>query len=232
MISIRQVREPGDAAIASFAALQREVYFDSDLLLPGELIPRLLGGDGGRHNLLLVAEEDGVVVAGTFFHYLAAPNCGFSSFLGVRAVARGRGVARRLHEARFAALDAAAGREVAGVFIDVTAPERVAPEAVEAERRFGFDPLHRRRVFQSLGFRRVDVRYEQPVGGPGGGPLTVLDLLFCPRDPATLAIPTALVLETMRAYWSPWLGERRTGRALAELAARAAGPTLALHDAS
>lgn len=231
MISIRQVCDPGDPAIAAFAGLQREVYFESEQLLPGELIPQLLGGGRARRNMLLVAEEDGALLGGTFFHYLGEGQGGFSSFLGVRAAARGRGVARALHEARFAALDAVTGRPVPGVFIDVAAPERVEPAAIAAERRFGFEPAHRRRVFQSLGFRRVDVRYEQPVGGPGGGPITVLDLLFCPRDLTAREVPTALVLATMAAYWRPWLGERRSARAVAELAARAGGPTLALRDA-
>jgi GNAT superfamily N-acetyltransferase len=233
VLRIRQVRSTADPAIAEFGRLQRDVYFDAQHLIPGEFIPRLLEARGGaRHDFLLVAEEEGVLLGGTLFHYLAAAHSGFSSFMGVAAAARGRGIARQLHAARFEVLDAAAERPVPGIFIDVTAPERVASEKIEAERRFGYEPSDRRKVFQALGFRKVDVRYEQPVGGPGGGPLTTLDLLFCPRDAETARIPTSLVLETMRAYWTPWLGSERAEREVAKLRSRAGGESLALVPAN
>jgi hypothetical protein len=79
-------------------------------------------------------------------------------------------------------------------------------------------------VFEHLGFGQVDIRYEQPLGGPGGGPVTILDLLFCPRD-ATDSIPTALVVATMRAYWGGWLGDARAAGYATELEARASGAT-------
>lgn len=229
VLRVRQVQSGTDPAIAAFGRLQREVYFDAQQLIPGEFIPRLLEARGGpRRNFLLVAEEDGAVLGGALFHYLAEAHSGFSSFMGVSGGARGRGIARKLHEARFDVLDAAASRPVPGVFIDVVAPERVAPKHLDAERRFGYEPSHRRKVFQALGFRKVDIRYEQPVGGPGGGPLTTMDLLFCPRAPQTEQIPTRLVLETMRAYWKPWLGAERAEREVAKLRARAGGETLVL----
>jgi len=97
----------------------------------------------------------------------------------------------------------------------------MSPEELERERRAGSDPWDRRRAFAQLGFGQVDIRYEQPVGGPNGGPVTVLDLLYCPRDPAE-SVPTATVVATMLAYWSPWLGKtaRRHAR---ELESRAHG---------
>ncbi|MGI8748602.1 MAG: GNAT family N-acetyltransferase, partial [Deinococcus sp.] len=49
-----------------------------------------------------------------------------------------------------------------------------------------------------------------------------LDLLaFVPGQPGR--VETVLVLATMRAYWSPWLGAAGTGRALRELEGRAGG---------
>ena len=83
----------------------------------------------------------------------------------------------------------------------------------------GTDPLP---PFQALGFRQVDLRYEQPVGGPNGGPVTILDLLFCPHDPVD-TVPTALVVATMQAYWTPWFGATGAKRAARELEARAHG---------
>jgi GNAT superfamily N-acetyltransferase len=231
--------------------LQRQVYFEADLLIPPTVIRAMLGlPEGGRGNFLVVAEEEGAVVGGTFFHYLRKPNTGFSSFMGVALSARGRGIARRLHQKRFAVLDAAAGGRVEGVFIDVVAPERLTPEELEAERRVGSDPVGRRRAFAALGFRRVDIGYEQPVGGPNGGPVTNLDLLYCPHERAGTVservletegaslqeaaeiglrpIRLSLVLETLRAYWSPWLGPGRAGREVEKLRQRAGGPELQL----
>lgn len=40
-----------------------------------------------------------------------------------------------------------------------------------------------------------------------------MDLLFCPPAP-TDSIPIELVVNTMRAYWKPWLNERIAERAV------------------
>jgi hypothetical protein len=238
-IRIREVTDPADPAIEGFGRMQTAAYFAPETLISAAYIPRLLGGESGpRRNFLLVAEQDGQVVGGTLFHYLAQAGAGFSSFLGVDSQQRRKGVARRLHEQRFACLDRAAtapedddgddkARPVPGVFIDVVNPTRLPPQDLERERRLGDDPWTRRKAFSRLGFRQVDIRYEQPVGGPNGGPVTMLDLLFCPRPPAD-SVPTRLVVNTMLAYWTPWLGgsARRHAR---ELEARAHGaPTLSL----
>ena len=222
-IRIREVTRGDDPAIEAFGALQNRAYFEPDMLIPPEYLGRMLAwSDSGRRNLMLVAERAGEVVVGTVFHSLGSAGTGFSSFMATAPEVRGQGVARLLHEARFAALDRAAGHQVPGVFIDVVAPQRLSPEELEAERAVGSDPTRRRQVFGRLGFRRVDVRYEQPVGGPGGGPVTNMDLLYCPREPMH-TVPLRLVLDTMRAYWMGWLGEKRTERAVRELEERAGG---------
>ncbi|MER3462783.1 MAG: hypothetical protein C4342_07345 [Armatimonadota bacterium] len=153
--------------MGAFGKLQRQVYFGSEMLIPPTVIRALLGVPmSGRSNFLVVAEQDGTVVGGTFFRYLKKPNTGFSSFMGIAHAVRGKGIARQLHEARFAVLDEAAGGRVEGIFIDVVAPERLSAEELRGERSVGSDPVQRRQAFAALGFRRVDLRYEQPVGGP------------------------------------------------------------------
>jgi GNAT superfamily N-acetyltransferase len=218
-VALRLVESPDDPAIAAFGRLQTRVYYDSGALIPGKYIPQMLASRSSRRtNLLLVAEQAGQVVGGTFFHHLADAGSAFSSFMGIVPEARGRGLARRLHEARFAALDAVSGgNPVVGVFIDVVAPERLPRAELDSERRFGFDPQKRRPAFRALGFCTVAIPYRQPVGGPGGGPLETLDLLFCPRGAAVTEIPRALVLSTLRAYWQPWLGAERARRELLRL---------------
>jgi GNAT superfamily N-acetyltransferase len=221
---VREVTDPRDPAIAGFGRMQVSAYFAPETLIPAHYIGRILGDDqpGARHNFLVVAELNDDVVGGTLFHWLADAGTGFSSFLGVQRELRGQGIARRLHTRRFEILDAAAGGQVPGVFIDVVNPTRMPPSELERERQAGSDPWQRRSVFAHLGFRQVDIRYEQPVGGPDGGPVTILDLLYCPHVPAD-QIQTALVTATMQAYWSSWLGKAAARRYAAELASRAHG---------
>jgi GNAT superfamily N-acetyltransferase len=217
---IREVDDPTDSAIEGFGRMQQAAYFAPETLIPARYIPQLLANP--RRNFLIVAELDGRVVAGTLFHWLADAGSGFSSFLGVERALRGQGIARKLHEKRFGVLDRAAGGRATGVFIDVVSPIRMPPEELERERKVGSDPFDRRRAFGHLGFRQVDIRYEQPVGGPNGGPVTILDLLYCPREPAD-TVSTALVVATLRAYWTPWFGKIEARRHARELESRAHG---------
>ncbi|GAC1316370.1 MAG: GNAT family N-acetyltransferase [Chloroflexota bacterium] len=227
-MTLRQITEPDDPAIQGFGRMQTAVYFAPETLIPATYIPLLISPDeqiGKRRNFLLVAEHDGQVVGGALFHWLADPGAGFSSFMGVDQAFRGHGLARQLHERRLTILDAAAGgtKNMVGVFIDVVNPTRLSPEELQRETLAGSDPWSRRRVFERLGFRQVGIRYEQPVGGPNGGPVTSLDLLFCPHEPRD-TIPTDFVVATMRTYWGAWLAER--GRIYSEqLRERAQGQT-------
>jgi hypothetical protein len=205
-MEIRRVTSPVDAAIGAFVKMQNSVYYEPDALIPGGAIRMMLSVPMvKRTNVLLVAEEGETLLGGVIFHYLQKPNVGFSSFMGTSLEARGKGVARQLHDARVATLEEIAGKKVEGVFLDSVAPERLTEEELEAEHSVHSDPVSRRNVFQHLGFRKVAIRYEQPVGGPDGGPVTNMDLLFCPRE-LRETIPTDLVVSTMQAYWMPWLG--------------------------
>jgi GNAT superfamily N-acetyltransferase len=223
-VTVREVVKPDDPAIAGFGQMQTAAYFAPETLIPARYIPQLLGETKAkeRRNFLVVAEADGRVVGGTLFHWLADAGSGFSSFLGVDREFRRQGIARRLHQKRFKLLDSAAGGQAPGVFIDVVSPTRIPTAEREREQKIGTDPMQRRHAFARLGFRQVDIRYEQPVGGPNGGPVTILDLLFCPHEPAD-TVPTALVVATMRAYWAPWLGPEAARHHAKELEARAQG---------
>lgn len=232
LVQLRRVESPQDPAIDGFGRLQVEVYHDSASLIPGKYISGMIASRSERRqNLLIVAERGSRVVGGVFFHYLAEAGSAFSSFMGISREGRGQGLARRLHEARFRWLDSLSGASDIGVFIDVVAPERLSPAEVEAERRFGYDPFARRPVFRALGFRKVDVPYRQPVGGPGGGPLENLDLLYCSRDPSADSIPLELALATLREYWQPWIAEERTERELDRLRGLC-GPRVPLIDSA
>jgi hypothetical protein len=216
-LHIRRVTDPGDPAIAAFGHLQDRIYFEPDMLIPARYISQMLAANQGeRQDVLLLAEDErsGVLLGGTVFHFLPSAGTGFSSFLGVDTSVRGRGVARALHDERWRTLQQVSGGTCQALFIDVVNPERESAEQRQHERQAGSDAEQRRRSFHALGFRTVDLPYEQPVGGPDGGPVTDMDLLaYLPGPPDS--IPAALASDTMLAYWTPWLG-RKGAEAAAE----------------
>ncbi len=224
-MQIRRVTDPNDLAIPAFGALQDSVYFEPEMLIPAQYIRQLLKDTAGeRRNALLVAEaRDSTLLGGTLFHFLPEAQAGFSSFLGVARAARGQGVARGLHGARWQALQDMSGGGCRALFIDVVNPQRESAEQRDLERQAGSDAAQRRRSFHALGFRTVDLAYEQPVGGDrpdleGGGPVTDMDLLaYLPSGGEHLS--AALVADTMRAYWTPWLGREPAEAAAVKLQA-------------
>jgi len=238
-VTVRRVTDPQDPALAEFGRIQRESYYAPEMLIPPEVFGHLVsgGGRGEREDRILVAEDaGGRVLGGTVYHLL--PGAGFNSFLAVAREARGQGVGRALHRATLADVRE---RGLPGIFADSVFPERQDAADREAEARTGIDPAARRRVLHALGLRTVDVPYWQPVGGPDGGPLTDLDLLFHPLPSHPLnshpldgaaTVPTALVTATLRAYWSAWLGEKRARREAEALAERAGHDTLPLLPAT
>ena len=227
-LELRRITDPTDPAIASFGRLQDATYFEPEMLIPASFIGQMLGwSDSSRSNHLIVLEDAGRVVAGTLFHYLAKPKIGFSSYLAVAPAQRGQGLARWLHDARAALLEDVSTGSYSGVLIDVVNPARLTAAELELERGVGSDPANRLQVFSSLGFKRVDIRYEQPVGGEGGGPVTNMDLLFCPREPAD-SVPTALIVAAMLQFWTPWLGLQTARGAARSLEARAGRQELSL----
>ncbi|WP_102125246.1 GNAT family N-acetyltransferase [Deinococcus planocerae] len=228
-VTVRRVTDPHDPALEAFGRIQEESYYAPDMLIPPGVFPHLVAGEGRgeRRDRILVAEDAaGAVLGGTVFHLL--PEAGFNSFLAVAREARGRGVGRALHGATLGEVRA---HHLPGIFADSVFPDRQDPADREAEARTGVDPRDRRRALHALGLRTVDVAYWQPVGGPDGGPLTDLDLLFHPLGTSD-TVATDLVAATMRAYWGAWLGQKRAAREAAGLAERAGGPEIALLPAT
>lgn len=228
-VTVRRVTDPDDPALTAFGQIQEQSYYAPDMLIPPGAFPHLVAGRGRgeRRDRILVAEDvPGRVLGGTVYHLL--PGAGFSSFVAVAREARGRGVSRALHTAR---LEDVRAHGLAGLFADSVFPERQDAADREAEAQVGMDPRVRRRALHALGYRTVDVPYWQPVGGPNGGPLTDLDLLYHSLNGAD-SVPTDLVTSTLRAYWSAWLGQSRARREAEALAERAGQGTLALLPAT
>lgn len=218
--TLRHVTDPRDPAIAAFGRVQQASYYAPDMLIPPEVFAHLVTRrTPGREDRLLVAQTpEGEVLGGTLYALLPLPGslrgAGFNSFMAVTRAARGLGVGRAVHDETLRVVRDAG---LAGMFADSVHPTRQNAEDRAAEAATGVDPAGRRAALHALGLRTVDLPYWQPVGGPDGGPLTDLDLLFQPARPAQ-TVPLALVTGTLRAYWSGWLG---AGRAQAEAQALA-----------
>ncbi|WP_420595164.1 GNAT family N-acetyltransferase [Deinococcus sp.] len=226
--TIRRVTDTHDPALSAFGRIQEASYYDPEMLIPAHYFGQMIGDQGGeRQNVILVAEDGGEVVGGTLFHLLPS-GAGFSSFMGVALAARGSGAARALHTARMQVIREAG---YAGVFADAVHASALSADDLAAEVRVGSDPLLRRVKLNALGFGTVNAPYWQPVGGPDGGPLTDLDLLYCPLEPSN-SVPLALVTETLRAYWQSWLGPQRAAHEAQALAQRTGSDPVALLPAT
>ncbi|WP_291426374.1 GNAT family N-acetyltransferase [Deinococcus sp.] len=215
-IIVRRITDPADPALAAFGRIQESSYYAPEMLISPAYFPRLLNGGTGRDDRILVAESGaGDVLGGTIYSLLSA--AGFNSFMGVSREARGRGVGRALQAA---SVDELRRAGMPGMFADSVYAARQNAAERAGETRVGTEPHERRMVLGALGFLTVDLPYWQPVGGENGGPLTNLDLLYCPLEPAQ-TVPLALVTATVQDYWRGWLGPERAAAEAGALAERA-----------
>ncbi|TSA87948.1 GNAT family N-acetyltransferase [Deinococcus detaillensis] len=217
-LSVRRVTDPHDPALEAFGRIQEAAYYQPEMLIPAEYFGPMIAQPpqtSQRQNIILVAEQGGEVVGGTLFHLLSS-GAGFSSFMGVAQSAWGTGAARALHQARMQIIGEAGA---AGVFADAVHRQALSAEDLAAEARVGSDPTLRRVKLGALGFFTVDIPYWQPVGGPEGGPLKDLDLMYCPLETSE-TVSLRLVTDTMQAYWQGWLGADRAAKEAGALAQR------------
>lgn len=188
-----------------------------------------------RQFCVLVAKHADVVIGGCVFSHVARSNCGFSEYMLTNAAWRGRGLGRRLFDARKARLDGEARQlgfdACRGVFIETEHPDRTPPELAAAERETAMDGWERLRIFDHLGFRRVDVPYVQPQLAEDKVPIDYLDLLFASWTlEAAEHIPAGWVFDTVGAIWSAWTPRTAAGH-LETLKRRVATAQVALLSA-
>ena len=184
-LSLARVTRPDDSALAALNELLDRTLADPDTLLGLARLREFVGeANPERTFCVLVARRGDTVVGGSVFSYIVASNCGFSEYIVTSAVERGRGLGRRLFDARKALLDEYAQLYrhdgCFGVFIEVDSPLRTPAAFLDAERTSALDAWERLRIFDHLGFRRVEVTYAQPPLAPGKQAVDYLDLLFAP----------------------------------------------------
>jgi GNAT superfamily N-acetyltransferase len=211
-VKLRSVVDASDPDLAALSQLMDATFADPNVVLGLDRMQEFLLAtrpDGPRRFCVLVAKEAGRVMGGCVFSHVARSNCGFSEYIVTDRAVRSQGVGRLLFDARKAILDAEAARlgqgTCHGVFIEVGNPQRTPPDLAAAERETALDAWERLRIFDHLGFRRVDVPYVQPPLAENKIPIDYLDLLFACWNPrGTDHIPAAWVFDTVDAIWTAW----------------------------
>jgi GNAT superfamily N-acetyltransferase len=235
---LKQIELPDDPDLTDLSALMNLTFPDPNTVLGLDRMQEFLAANrpgAARRFCVLVATDrvrDGAVVGGSVFSYVPRSNCGFSEYIVVDRLSRGRGVGRSLFDARKEVLDSEARAHgfdwCRGLFIEVDNPERVPADFAAIERETALDAWERLRLFDHLGFRRVDVAYVQPTLAPDKHAIDYLDLLFAPwQAQAPAAIPARWVLDTLEAIWSAWT-PATAAEHLARLRSRIPGEEVAL----
>src|SRR5207245_7599255 len=127
------------------------------------------------------------IVGATIFSYVVASNCAFSEYIVSAPDVRSTGVGRQLFDGRKALLDTAArqhgrGKACRGVFIEVDNPDRTPADLLAQEQETALDARERWRIFDHLGFRRLDLAYVHPPLGEGKAAVDYMHLMFLSRD--------------------------------------------------
>ena len=233
---LTEITDAADPRLPRLAALLSRTFPDPNTVLGLERIQEFLQAnraDGARRFCVLVAEHNASIVGATIFSYVTGSNCGFSEYIVVDPAHRGLGLGRQLFDARKAVLDAEALRRGTarchGVFIEVDSPTRTPPDLAQAERETAVDAWQRLRIFDHLGFRRVEVPYVQPPLAPDKQAIDYLDLLFAPWASDSWWIPSEWVFDTVEAIWSAW-SPRTCASHLARLRSAVRGRRVALLD--
>jgi GNAT superfamily N-acetyltransferase len=213
-VRIELIDSPEDPRLLELSALMNMTFADPNTVLGVERLGEFLAANGPaarRRFCVLVATRNGAVVGGSVFSYVVRSNCGFSEYLVADRAVRGTGIGRQLFDARKEVLDGEARRfghaACRGLFIEVDSPDRTPPELRAAERETALDEWDRLRLFEHLGFRRVEVPYTQPPLAPDKQPIDYLDLLFAPwpgQAVSSESLPREWIVDTLEAIWSAW----------------------------
>ena len=239
-VALEQVIHPDDPRLAALSRLLNQTFPDPNSVLGLDRIQEFLtanAADGPRHFCVLVASRNPPgVIGGTIFSYVQKSNCGFSEYLVLDRAFRAKGLGRGLFERRKAILDALAGRHAQaacrGLFIEVDNPHRTPAELAKAERETSLEATERLRLFEHLGFRRVDIAYVQPALAADKAPVNYLDLLFAAWDAGVAhlgRIPSEWIVDTVEAIWSAWT-PKTYARHLADLRDHVRGTKVDLVD--
>jgi len=213
---LKQIDNPDDPQLAEVHTLLAETLADPNTVLGLDRLREFLAvnrpGAARQFYVLVSTGATEKIVGATVFSYVVASNCGFSEYIVTSRDVRGSGVGRQLVDGRAALLDTAArehglGKTCRGIFIEVDNPDRTPADLLAQERETALDARERWRIFDHLGFRRLDLAYVQPPLGDGKTAVDYMDLMFLAWDEAAHhagRIPAAWILDTLQVIWSSW----------------------------
>ena len=215
-VDLIDIDRPDDPLLGQVADLMATTLADPNIVLGLDRLQEFLAANAPeaerRFCVLAASAGDPAQVVGlTVFSYVPAANCGFSEYIVVSRTARGSGLGRRLFDRRKAILDAAARQHgqvpCRGLFIEVEHPGRTPPEFRAMEQATALDAWERLKIFDHLGFRRVDLAYVQPPLAAGKAPVDYLYLLFASWTGPQQHLPARTVLDTVRPIWASWAAQ-------------------------
>jgi hypothetical protein len=150
---------------------------------------------------VFVAVQDGQVVGATEYRYYEDWNIAMTDFTIIGRPSMGIG--RFLAVNRFKDLTKLAqqnGKELFGMFAEVYDPYRVKDFSFGGVKPM--DPFVRREVLSHLGYRRLDFLYVHPSWNNDGVAVSGLDLCFMTTDDQVNEIPTELVVNFLKRYYT------------------------------
>lgn len=148
-----------------------------------------------------VAVHDGNVVGATEYRYYEDLNVAMTDFTIIGQA--GLGIGRFLAKNRMEDLHRLArenGKQLFGNFAEIYDPYKV--EDVDFGGIKPMDPFVRREVLSHLGFKRLDFPYVHPSWNNDGEAVTGLDLCFMPTDENVQELPSQLVVQFLKRYYT------------------------------
>ncbi len=150
---------------------------------------------------VFVAVHQGKVVGATEYRYYEDFNVAMTDFtiIGEAGLGAGPFLAEKrledLHE-----LASANEKKLFGMFAEIYDPYQVEHHSFGGVKPM--DPYVRREVLAHLGYKRIDFTYVHPSWNNDGEAVKGLDLCFLPMEKGTTDLPTPLVVEFLRRYYT------------------------------
>jgi hypothetical protein len=175
-----------------------QIVFPPEEVLEFSLWKEPLEDSGIR---VFVAVHEGEVVGATEYRYYEDFNVAMTDFTIIGKA--GMGIGPFLANKRAQDLHSLAsenGKKLFGMFAEIYDPYQV--EHYEFGGVKPMDPYVRREVLAHLGYKRIDFTYVHPSWNNDGEAVTGLDLCFLPMEEGTTELPSNLVVDFLKRYYS------------------------------
>lgn len=156
------------------------------------------GWYGANSYHVMLMRQNGEVVGGSVFDYLAKPNAGVIEFLFTRPARRRRGLGRALLDATSRVLErdarSANGKPLRAIVAEMNDPFR------PVETPDNMDPFQRAEIWGKWGFGRLEFPYVQPALSRRQQPVECLALMARLRGGAPMKVSADWVMDVIGEY--------------------------------